>query len=68
MPSNTGRLSAKFDGFCTTKKPSPLIAMKVPIDEFWMSPCTLLVEREFATTLPANCFGRLVVGDQVDEG
>src|SRR6266511_2357231 len=55
MPSNTGRLSTKFDGFWITKKPSPLIAMKVPIDDVWMSPCTVLVARELATTLPANC-------------
>ena len=31
-----------------------------------MSPCTLLVEREFATTLPAVACSD-VVGDQVDE-
>src|SRR6266851_5765954 len=55
MPSNTGRLSAKLDGFWITKKPSPLIAMKVPIEEVWMLPCTVLVERELATTLPASC-------------
>src|SRR6266851_4467674 len=55
MPSNTGRLSAKLDGFWITKKPSPLIAMKVPMEEVWMLPCTVLVERELSTTLPAIC-------------
>src|SRR5215470_3858781 len=29
--------------------------MKVPIDELWIEPCTLLVERESAVTLPATC-------------
>ena len=29
--------------------------MKVETEALWMSPCTVLVERELATTLPANC-------------
>ena len=62
MPSNTGRLSAKLEGLSTTKKPSPLIAMKVPIEAFWMSPCTVLVEREFAATLPASCLVGMLSG------
>src|SRR3954470_13207814 len=56
MPSNTGRLSVKLEGFSTTKKPSPLIAIKVPMEADWTSPCTVLVMRELATTLPASCF------------
>src|SRR5262245_489325 len=62
MPSNTGRLSTKLDGFWITKNPSPLIAMKVPIDDDWMSPCTVLVARELATTLPANCLDGMSSG------
>ena len=30
------------------------MAMKVPIEEVCRSPCTVLVEREFAATLPAS--------------
>src|SRR3954469_941684 len=55
MPEKTGRLSTTLEGFWMTKKPSPLIAMKVPIDALWMSPCTVLVERACAVTLPASC-------------
>src|ERR1041384_1859459 len=36
--------------------------MKVPIEAFWMSPCTVLVERELATTLPASCWFGLSSG------
>src|SRR3954447_2292345 len=55
MPPNTGWLSTKLDGFETTKKPSPLIAMNVPIELDWTSPCTVLVMREWEVTLPASC-------------
>src|SRR6266849_497135 len=54
MPSNTGRLSAKLDGFWITKNPAPLIAMKVPIEEVWMSPCTALLERERLRAQPRH--------------
>ena len=46
----------------TTKKPWPLIAMKVLIEAFWMSPCTLLVARENAATPPASCLLTWVSG------
>ncbi len=54
MPSNTGALSTKLAGFATTKKPLPLTAMKVPIEADWISPCTTLVARDSASTLPAS--------------
>jgi hypothetical protein len=52
---NTGRPSTKLVGFATTKNPSPLIAMNVPVEAFWISPWTSLVGRELATTVPAVC-------------
>jgi hypothetical protein len=48
-------LSVKPPGFCTEKKPSPLIAMKVATWAACTSPCTLLVERDIAVTEPASC-------------
>ena len=36
--------------------------MKVPTEEFWMSPCTVLVAREFAITLPASCLEGMLSG------
>src|SRR4051812_43295940 len=36
--------------------------MKVPIDELWMSPCTLLVARELAVTLPEVCLVGMASG------
>ena len=32
-----------------------------------MSPCTVLVARELAVTLPASCLGGCLIGDQIDE-
>src|ERR1700752_1831209 len=36
--------------------------MKVLTDAAWMSPCTLLVERDWAVTLPASCLVAPVSG------
>ena len=54
--------STTLEGFSTTKKPSPLIAMKVPIEAAWISPCTLMVWRESAITLPETCLSGTASG------
>jgi hypothetical protein len=54
-PSNTGVPSVKLPGFCTAKKPLPLIAMKVATEAVCTSPCTELVERDVVVTPPASC-------------
>ncbi len=41
--------------------------MKVPIEDDWMSPCTLLVDCALAMTLPDELFRRHLVGDQILE-
>ncbi len=41
--------------------------MKVPIDDVWMLPWTVLVERELAVTLPEVCCLARLVLDQVLE-
>jgi hypothetical protein len=54
--------SVKVPGFCTAKKPAPLMAMKVATDAVCTSPCTELVLRDCVVTPPANCWVDAVCG------
>jgi hypothetical protein len=54
-------LSVKLPGFCTAKKPLPLMAMKVATEAVCTSPCTEVL-RDCVVTPPASCWVNAVCG------